>query len=98
MARDREIRARLKRGDADSVLNLVLFGTSFTAQPRVTGKQMEPGADHSGETGQLILARVRDMAQAVRHPGRNERLQFAAEWLKENGADPSGPAAGKRVE
>lgn len=98
MARDREIRARLKGGDADSVLNLVLFGTSFTARPRVTGKQAEAAGDHSDATGQLILARVRDMAQAVSHPGRNERLQFAAEWLKENGADPSGPAAGKRVE
>ena len=31
-------------------------------------------------------------------PGRNERLKFAAESLKENGADPSAPAAGKRVE
>ena len=97
-ARDGEIRARLKAGDADSVLNLVLFGTSFTTQPRVTGKQAEGAADASDVTGRLILARVKDMAQAVTHPGRNERLQFAAEWLKENGADPSGPAADKRVE
>ncbi len=98
MARDREIRARLKGGDADSVLNLVLFRTSFTAQPRVTGKQMEAAGDHSDVTGRLILARVRDMAQAAARPGRNERLKFAAESLKENGADPSAPAAGKRVE
>jgi len=89
-ARDREIRDRLKRGDADSVLNLVLFGTSFTAEPRVT--------DSSDLAGRLILARVKDMAQVVSHPGRNERLQFAAEWLKQNGADPNGPEAAKRVQ
>ena len=89
-ARDREIRERLKRGDADSVLNLVLFGTSFTAEPRVT--------DSSDLAGRLILARVKDMAQAVSHPGRNERLQFAAEWLKQNGADPNWPDAAKRVQ
>ncbi|MGC9948123.1 MAG: class I SAM-dependent methyltransferase [Bryobacteraceae bacterium] len=91
-ARDAGIRARLKGGDADSVLNLVLFGTSFTSQPRVTGTQSEDA------TGRLILARVKDMAQAASHPGRNERLQFAAEWLQANGADPSDPASGKRVE
>jgi SAM-dependent methyltransferase len=87
--RDQEIRARLKRGDADSIFNLVLFGTSFTAQPRVTGGE---------EMGRVILARVHDMAQAVRHPAGNERLQLVVEWLQANGEDPAGPDAGKRVE
>ena len=87
--RDQEIRARLKRGDADSIFNLVLFGTSFTAQPRVTGGE---------EMGRVILARVHDMAQAVRHPAGNERLQLVVEWLQANGVDPAGPDAGKRVE
>src|SRR3954469_13987049 len=30
---DREIRARLDRGDEDSIVNLLLFGTTFTALP-----------------------------------------------------------------
>src|SRR5437868_908041 len=29
-----ETRARLERGDEDSLVNLLLFGTSFTEQPR----------------------------------------------------------------
>lgn len=95
-ARDHEIRARLKRGDADSIVNLALFGTSFTTQPRVTGKQVDAAGDEA--VARLILARVRDLAEAARHPGGNERLQFAAEWLKENGADPSLPGAAKRAE
>ena len=35
-ARNQEIRGRLQRGDADSIVNLILFGTSFTARPRLT--------------------------------------------------------------
>lgn len=95
-ARDQEIRSRLKRGDADSIVNLVLFGTSFTARPRLTAKQTETEND-SEAAGRLILGRIRDFTQAVLHPGRNERLQFAAAWVKNNGVDLSDPAADKRI-
>src|SRR6516164_1632690 len=30
---DAEIRARLDRGDEDSIINLLLFGVTFTAEP-----------------------------------------------------------------
>jgi hypothetical protein len=96
-ARDQEIRSRLKQGDADSIVNLVLFGTSFTAQPRLTAKQTETAEDDSQAAGRLILARIRDFATAVLHPGRNQRLQLVATWLKEYGIDPSDPAADKRI-
>jgi hypothetical protein len=96
-ARDQEIRSRLKRGDADSIVNLVLFGTSFTAQPRLTAKQTDTSEDDSQAAGRIILARIRDFAVAVLHPGRNQRLQLVATWLKEYGIDPSDPAADKRI-
>jgi hypothetical protein len=96
-ARDQEIRSRLKRGDADSIVNLVLFGTSFTSRPRVTAKQTETLAEGSEAVGRLILARIQDFATEVVHPGRNERLEFAAAWLKENGVDPFDPGARNRV-
>ena len=32
---DQAIRARLEQGDLDSMVNLLLFGTSFTKQPRI---------------------------------------------------------------
>src|SRR5206468_2634679 len=44
--RDAEIRGRLIQGDEDSLVNFLLFGTSFTRQPRITGKQV------------ILLARV----------------------------------------
>src|SRR5258708_4470879 len=38
--RDAEIRARLVQGDEDSLVNLLLFGTSFTRRPRITLKSL----------------------------------------------------------
>src|SRR5580692_538328 len=32
---DKAIRARLQQGDLDSMVNLLLYGTSFTKQPRI---------------------------------------------------------------
>src|SRR3989442_862225 len=37
---DEEIRARLAQGDEDSVLNLTLFGTTFTKVARVTERDI----------------------------------------------------------
>ncbi len=96
-AHDREIRSRLQRGDADSIVNLLLFGTSFTAQPRCTIQQVEAAGGDAEAASQLIRARVRDFAAAVARPGTNERLLFAAGWLHEQGADPVGPAAASRI-
>jgi CheR methyltransferase, SAM binding domain len=96
-ARDLEIRARLQPGDADSIVNLLLFGTSFTSEARLSGTHAEKGEDDTEAAGRLIVARVRDFAKAVLQPGRNERMQFAAAWLKENGIDLADPAADKRV-
>jgi len=96
-AHDREIRSRLKSGDSDSIANLVLFGTSFTARPRCSRGQVEAAGKDAGAVVQLIVGRVQDFAAAVVRPVRNERFRFAAEWLKEHGADPSSPAAANRI-
>jgi hypothetical protein len=38
--RDADIRARVAEGDEDSVVNLLLYGTSFTRRPRPTERQI----------------------------------------------------------
>src|SRR5205085_10585436 len=38
---DAEIRARLAQGDEDTVVNFLLFGMSYTRQPRITQKQIQ---------------------------------------------------------
>ena len=96
-ARDQEIRSRLKRGEADSIVNLVLFGTSFTARPRLSTKPTEASEHESDAAQQLILTRIQDLARAVLAPGRNERLQFVAAWLKGEGINLSDPSAPKQI-
>ncbi len=79
-------------------MNLVLYGTSFTARLRAEC-QADPNRRRRlrSRPGGLILARIQDFASAVLHPGRNERLQFVAAWLNEEGVDLSDPAAEKRI-
>jgi SAM-dependent methyltransferase len=100
-ARDREIRSRLNRGEADSIVNLILFGTSFTQRPRVTSGSrattQPSGNIVDSVVKQLIRARIQDFAKAVLSPGSDQRLLFAADWLKQEGVDIRGPAADQRI-
>jgi SAM-dependent methyltransferase len=81
--RDRAIRARLEQGDLDSLVNLLLLGTSFTRQPRI---RMEALTEAS-KAGTL-KARVDDLVAGLRRPGDNERLLFLARLLRGQGIDP----------
>jgi hypothetical protein len=65
-------RARVAGGDETSVVNLLLFGTSFTNEPRVTSKQLDRGA-----IAAAVDARLRDFERALQNPLDNERMQFA---------------------
>jgi hypothetical protein len=90
---DAEIRARLERGDEDSIVNLWLYGTSFTTRPRVTAPDMaRSGGGASAED--IIQARLDDLVAGVASPGTNERLQFVRETLLRHGIDPA-TAAGR---
>ena len=89
---DKTIRARLEQGDLDSMANLVLFGTSFTRQPRVVVERLSE-ASKSG----IVRARVDDLVAGLRNPGDNERLIFLLDLLRKKGIDPEAPGAGKFV-
>src|SRR5437868_6160622 len=58
---DQAIRARLDQGDLDSMVNLLLFGTSFTKQPRIQVEQLLE-ASKSG----ILRARLDDLLQGLR--------------------------------
>lgn len=91
--RDAEIRGRLIQGDEDSLVNLLLFGTSFTRQPRITGKQVillaRIAAQHGigaslpspsaeeSKLDEILIARINDLIKGLTVPGNNERLLFA---------------------
>lgn len=87
---DEAIRGRLEQGDLDSMVNLLLYGTSFTKQPRIT---MEgEGITEASKSGAL-RARVDDLVAGLRNPGDNERLIFLQRLLRNQGIDPDDPKA-----
>ncbi len=92
--RDAEIRDRLAQGDADSIVNFLMFGTSFTRAPRLTIEQLrsmlsqssQDGQDQSATTWPAVLEkRVQDLVRGMAAPGSNERLQFARKTLERAG-------------
>ncbi len=83
---DKAIRARLQQGDLDSMVNLLLYGTSFTRQPRIKVEALTE-ASKAG----TLRARVDDLVAGLRNPGDNERLVFLSGLLRSEGIDPSAP-------
>ena len=83
---DKAIRARLLQGDLDSMVNLLLYGTSFTKQPRI---KLEAFTEAS-KAG-VLRARVDDLVAGLRSPGDNERLTFLNGLLRSQGINPSAP-------
>ncbi len=76
--RDAEIRERLARGDEDTLVNFLLFGTSFTRQPRITSAQIDSlPADSAAQMRAVFGQRIDDLMRGMLAPGNNERLQFA---------------------
>ncbi|OFW05942.1 MAG: hypothetical protein A3I61_06600 [Acidobacteria bacterium RIFCSPLOWO2_02_FULL_68_18] len=89
--RDMEIRRRLERGDEDSVVTLLLFGVTFTKQPRYSFAAWAGGKAPPGRAEEIVAAdpvvqmRARDLAAAMAAPSGNERLQFARGVIERNG-------------
>jgi SAM-dependent methyltransferase len=83
---DKAIRARLQQGDLDSMVNLLLFGASFTKQPRIKVENITE-ASRSG----LLRARVDDLVAGLKDPRDNERLVFLSALLRRQGLDPDKP-------
>lgn len=80
---DREIRARLDRGDDDTIVNWALLGGSFTPRPKAV-----LDVDSRGDVVQmppLVAERVRDLVAALRTPGQDERRLFARRALERKG-------------
>ena len=85
---DKAIRARLQQGDLDSMVNLLLYGTSFTKQPRIS--MQGEGIAEASKSG-VLRARVDDLAAGLRGPRDNERLVFLRNLLRSQGIDVANP-------
>jgi len=87
---DRRIRARLGQGDEDTIVNWLLFGTSFTTRPRAVLGEVERGAAADRDlvvrrTIELISSRLDDLLEALAAPGTDERRLFARSFLQRKG-------------
>ena len=93
-SRDEAIRARVAAGEADSLIYLLQFGTSFTKQPRIGERELagvlvrQSGAEATTFVpSPVLLARIEDFVAAVASPGANTRLRFARDVVAGRGID-----------
>jgi len=91
---DRDVRARLARGDEDSLVNFWLYGTSFTSHPPAVARE---SATPSSALDDIIKNRLEDLLDRVTAPGDNERLQSARRMLAARNADPSDASGRERA-
>ena len=94
--RDAEIRSRIDRGDEDSVVNLWLYGTSFTRQPRAVASEL---AGSHVTIDAVVEARLSDLIAGLQTPQPNEHLHVVQEVLQRRGLDvatATGRDAGRR--
>src|SRR6266545_1885200 len=88
-----EIRARLERGDEDSLVNFWLYGTTFTKAPRATQQDVARLGSREN-VAELLQQRLADLVAGIESPGSNERLQFARRVVERHGIKP-GTAPGR---
>jgi SAM-dependent methyltransferase len=77
---DAATRARVAEGDELSIVNLLMFGTSFTREPRLTSRQLD-GTDIQA----ALSRRLDDFERALAKPDANARLEFARRLLPSAG-------------
>ena len=95
--RDAAIRERVVQGDEDSVINLLLFGTTFTKRARPTDGELEALVTRPAAGMAALRPRVDDFIAAVTSPGNDERLQFARTVIVRAGIDPATAAGTDRM-
>jgi len=78
---DRDIRMRLLRGDQDTLVNWLLFGTSFTRQPRAF---FDP-AETPDALRRRISLRTKDLISALASADTDERITFARQLFLRRG-------------
>jgi len=104
--RDAEIRSRLALGDEDSLVNLLLFGTSYTKERRITPKEIaqiaqpenRPTASEQAailQVSKALQARADDLIKGLVAPGSNDRLLFARRLLIEQRRNDPDTAPGR---
>jgi hypothetical protein len=82
-----DIRARLERGDEDSLVNFWLYGTSFTTLPRATEREIAT-LTCGDKVAELLEGRLNDLVMGIASPGANDRLRFARQVIERHAINP----------
>src|SRR5438105_1831464 len=88
---DAAIRARVASGDEDSVINFLMYGTTFTNRARPTARDLAAFVSGPAEALGWVRARIDDFVAGLASPGTNERLRFARDVVRAHGIDPQTP-------
>ena len=98
---DRQIRSRLEAGDQETVVNWLLFGTTFTRQPRVPLEELGTSSPTrrltDAQIADLIGDRAADLVTALANPGQDERRLFARDLFARQGYSLATPAERLRL-
>lgn len=90
---DSAIRGRLRRGDEDTVANLIFFGTRFTSERRLLYTKIPTLPDDQESSG-VVRRRIDDMIGAITQRSHDERMRFVHDVVMGTGSDPA-TAAGR---
>lgn len=90
------IRARLRRGDEDSIVYLWHYGTSFTTLPPVLQQNLTSLGD-ARAVESIVQKRLEDLIIGISSPRADERLQFARALVQGAGIDPTTPQGKARL-
>ena len=82
--RDAAVRARIARGDEDSVVNLMLYGTTFTRRPRATPEAIAASRSDL-PLADVMDGRLQDLLDAVEAPAGDARVAFARHVIERQG-------------
>lgn len=93
---DAAIRARLPRGDEDTVVNLLFFGTSFGSAQRLAYVEIPTLPDDPDEHT-VVRRRIDDLLGALARGSSDERMQFVRDVLRRAGIDPGTPPGRDRA-
>ncbi|ABF42553.1 hypothetical protein Acid345_3552 [Candidatus Koribacter versatilis Ellin345] len=99
---DRSTRERLLQGDEDSLVNLLLYGTSFTKEPRLTaeflkqnGMSINPA--QRSVVSDILSRRANDVIAAMASPNAGERLRYMRGLMQKRGQNVDTPAAREKL-
>lgn len=84
---DAQVRGRIDGGVEDSISNLILYGTSYTALPRFETPESALGPD--GTISEAARARVNALYAALNGTNVQERIRFIRDYLKHQGVAPA---------